>query len=207
MARPRKEDARDTRRLILDAALDLFSTHGYYATSMRQIARAVGVRESALYHHFASKDAILSAMLDTVGPGKARELFTLDIPAMAKKLGPRKLLHTLMHRLLDTWATPQEHKIAKLMLAEGPRLSGEGVFSPVARIFQAREMLGHLFTELIRLKLIRPVDVQAATMAFVGPLFMLRMIYLVMSPAPQIARLKKEADAHFELLWETLRKT
>ncbi|MBX7114883.1 MAG: TetR/AcrR family transcriptional regulator [Myxococcaceae bacterium] len=207
MARPRKEDARDTRRLVLDAALDLFSTHGYYATSMRQIARAVGVRESALYHHFASKDAILAALLDTLGPGQARELLTLDIPAMAKKWGARKLLRTLMHRLLEAWATPQEHKIAKLMLAEGPRLSVDGVFSPVTRIFQAREMLGHLFTELIRLKLIRPVDPQAATIAFIGPLFMLRMIYLVMSPVPQLPKLKKEADAHFTLLWETLKKT
>ncbi len=207
MARPRKEDARDTRRLILDAALDLFSTHGYYATSMRQIARAVGVRESALYHHYSSKDAILSALLDTLGPGQARELLSLDISTTAKKLGARKLLHTLMYRLLDAWATPQEHKIAKLMLAEGPRLSVEGVFSPVARIFQARDMLGHLFAELIRLKLIRSIDPQAATIAFIGPLFMLRMIYLVMSPLPQLQKMKKEADAHFELLWETLKKT
>ena len=68
-------------------------------------------------------------------------------------------------------------------------------------------MLGLLFAALIRLKLMPSIDPQAAPIAFIGPLFMLRMIYLVMSPLPQLQKMKKEADAHFELLWETLKKT
>ena len=47
-ARPVAGEARDTRREILDTALELFAEHGFHATSIRAIARAVGVRESAL---------------------------------------------------------------------------------------------------------------------------------------------------------------
>lgn len=48
---------------ILDAAAELFTTKGFASTSTRQIADAVGVRQASLYHHFATKDDILVALL------------------------------------------------------------------------------------------------------------------------------------------------
>src|SRR5437899_3045055 len=63
MGRPRLEAARDTRKEILDTALDLFAEHGFHATSVRALAAAVGVRESALYHYFPSKEAVLAAVI------------------------------------------------------------------------------------------------------------------------------------------------
>ena len=40
-------------------ALDLFSRYGFAGSSVRHIAKEVGIRESAIYNHFSSKDAIL----------------------------------------------------------------------------------------------------------------------------------------------------
>ncbi|HML47714.1 MAG TPA: TetR/AcrR family transcriptional regulator [Clostridia bacterium] len=53
-----------TKREILDKALMLFSVYGYTAVSVRTLARAVGIRESSIYHHYDGKDAILQALLD-----------------------------------------------------------------------------------------------------------------------------------------------
>ncbi len=69
--RPRLEQPRrpgkTAREEILDAAAELFTTQGYASTSTRRIADAVGVRQASLYHHFATKDDILDALLtDTV---------------------------------------------------------------------------------------------------------------------------------------------
>jgi AcrR family transcriptional regulator len=65
--RPRLERSRrpgkTAREEILDAAAELFTTHGYANTSTRRIADAVGVRQASLYHHFATKDDILDALL------------------------------------------------------------------------------------------------------------------------------------------------
>ncbi|MBS9536127.1 TetR/AcrR family transcriptional regulator [Mycobacterium sp. M1] len=65
--RPRLVPARrpgdSTRDEILDAAAELFTTVGYAATSTRRIAEAVGVRQASLYHHFATKEDILDALL------------------------------------------------------------------------------------------------------------------------------------------------
>ncbi len=50
----------DNRRLqLLDAAARLFRAHGYHATSMRDIARAVGMLPGSIYYHFPSKDELL----------------------------------------------------------------------------------------------------------------------------------------------------
>ena len=57
-----------SRNRILDAALQLFATHGYAGASMRQIAAAVGMKAPSLYNHFSGKAAILSALSAGMGP-------------------------------------------------------------------------------------------------------------------------------------------
>ncbi len=54
----------DTKQKILSAALELFSTCGYDAVSVGQIAKAVGIKAPSLYNHFASKRAIFDALFD-----------------------------------------------------------------------------------------------------------------------------------------------
>ncbi|MBO5598278.1 MAG: TetR/AcrR family transcriptional regulator, partial [Oribacterium sp.] len=61
----------NTRDEILDVALDLFSVNGYEATSISQIADAVGIRKASLYSHFASKQDILDNVVDSVLKGYA----------------------------------------------------------------------------------------------------------------------------------------
>ena len=55
-----------TKYEILDAALTLFSTGGYEATSISQIAEAVGIRKASLYSHFASKQDILDELIEII---------------------------------------------------------------------------------------------------------------------------------------------
>ena len=56
----------NTKQEILNAALDLFSVQGFEATSISQIADAVGIRKASLYSHFESKQAILDALIKDV---------------------------------------------------------------------------------------------------------------------------------------------
>lgn len=89
--RPRLEQRRrrgqTPRAEILDAAGELFTTHGYANTSTRAVADAVGIRQASLYHHFAAKDDILDALLgETVaGPLElAGQLAALPDPVQVK---------------------------------------------------------------------------------------------------------------------------
>ena len=53
----------DTKRRIMDAALELFAAHGYDAVSVEQIAGAVGIKAPSLYNHFVSKRAIFDEIV------------------------------------------------------------------------------------------------------------------------------------------------
>ena len=51
--------SREKETEILDAAARLFKEKGFHATSMRDIAEAVGMQKGSLYYHIASKEELL----------------------------------------------------------------------------------------------------------------------------------------------------
>lgn len=53
-----------TRQRVLDATSELFRTNGYQATSMRDIAAALGMKSGSLYYYYESKEALLAAILN-----------------------------------------------------------------------------------------------------------------------------------------------
>jgi AcrR family transcriptional regulator len=57
----------DTRSAILKKALELFMTHGYECTSMRQIADALGITKPAIYHYFHGKTELAMCVVDFFG--------------------------------------------------------------------------------------------------------------------------------------------
>ena len=59
-------DRGNTKQEILEASLELFSVQGFEATSISQIAEAVGIRKASLYSHFESKQAILDTLVKEV---------------------------------------------------------------------------------------------------------------------------------------------
>ena len=61
----RRRKMEDTKQRILEKSLELFSTKGYDAVSVGEIAKAVGIKAPSLYNHFPSKQAIFDAILET----------------------------------------------------------------------------------------------------------------------------------------------
>ncbi len=55
-----------TKEKILKIALKLFSAKGFKATTVRDIAGAVGIKQSALYNHFKNKDEILETLVSNL---------------------------------------------------------------------------------------------------------------------------------------------
>lgn len=57
------EGAAKTREAIIRAALELFATSGYRGTSLRRLAKLVGIEAGSLYNHISSKHELLSDMV------------------------------------------------------------------------------------------------------------------------------------------------
>lgn len=69
----------DTKRIILDKALELFAARGYDAVSVGEIAGAVGIRAPSLYHHYPCKQAIFDAIVESVTEQYEADTGKIDI--------------------------------------------------------------------------------------------------------------------------------
>ena len=54
----------DTKQRILDTATNLFSGHGFSATSIDDILKGVGITKGAFYHYFKGKDHLCEVILE-----------------------------------------------------------------------------------------------------------------------------------------------
>ena len=62
----RAAQGRATRGQLIEVATGLFADHGYEGTSIEAVLTAAGVSRGALYHHFAGKEALFTAVLEPV---------------------------------------------------------------------------------------------------------------------------------------------
>ena len=69
----------DTKQKILDKALALFSSRGYDAVSVGEIAQAVGIKAPSLYNHFPSKQAIFDVLVESVAAQYTRDTDQISI--------------------------------------------------------------------------------------------------------------------------------
>ena len=118
-------DRGNTKQEILEASLELFSVQGFEATSIAQIADAVGIRKASLYSHFESKQAILDALVkDILGQYEAHSIFarvdwenpahTKDMKMLTSDIAEQMVLGQIRYILHD----PQICKARKMLMIE-----------------------------------------------------------------------------------------
>ena len=108
----------ESRRDLMDVAIDCFAKYGAQATTIDRIAKAAGVTKGALYYHFKDKEELLfEAVKQRVGQFERRVIgdlpATTDAPGALRQLARacydhatksnhRRLIVTLMIEALDT---------------------------------------------------------------------------------------------------------
>ena len=65
----REAQARETRRAILAAALELFTANGYTATTIQAIAEDAGVAVQTVYAVFGNKRELLRQLIESTITG------------------------------------------------------------------------------------------------------------------------------------------
>jgi AcrR family transcriptional regulator len=85
------------RAQVLDIAVQLFIEKGYDATSVADLTERLGLTKSALYHHFESKDQLLSVALDEALTGLER---VLEEPAAQTGSAASRLAHVIRGAVL-----------------------------------------------------------------------------------------------------------
>jgi AcrR family transcriptional regulator len=102
---------------ILAEARRLFTERGFEATSIDDIAEAAGVAKGAVYHHFASKEAVFQRVLEDM-----QAQIAASVPAEAA--APRDLVEQIAAATLRYLLTASEPAFKRVLLIDGPAVIG-----------------------------------------------------------------------------------
>jgi AcrR family transcriptional regulator len=196
MSRPKNADGQRTRRALLDAALDLFAEKGFFGTSLRDVATAVGVRESAIYNYFPSKDALFEALIVATREEKTERLAAL---ATAPWADGRAALEEFTVAILEDYALPRQQQLFRILMSDGIRLAKNGRLNLLERMGNDGGGPVHdVLRRLIREGLVRDGDLTTLVIAFVSPLILWRHVRAINGDAPMVQNPEQFAREHVD---------
>jgi len=145
---PRRREPEEKRARLLEAARRLFAERGYAATTTADLARAAGMAEGTVFHHFGSKDALLAAVAADYGRGLAVHMFAGATPTDGEPAAETMLRRAFAYvrdqgglsRLLVLAPDPTEwsaaraasrHEIVSALATHFAAWSGRGAWRPL----------------------------------------------------------------------------
>lgn len=177
-----QKTTQNTRDALLDAALERFSRTGFGGTSIRDLATAVGIRESSVYKHFTSKQAIFDALIEraderlvaaTVQYGAVAS--DTEAAAEAYRGTGEEELCKIAHARFDfVTGDPQFTQLRRLMNIEQYRDAGVAERFREYLIGRPLAFQTEIFRKLIKTGQFRDgLDPEQIALAFFGPIYLL----------------------------------
>jgi TetR/AcrR family transcriptional regulator, regulator of cefoperazone and chloramphenicol sensitivity len=120
----------DTRRRILEAALEIFATEGYEGTSTRLLAERAGVNLPAIQYYFGSKEGLYRAVIEQLIQDKEAYMAPLAPKvraALADRETPAETLIALLCEMLEKFVE---------LISGGPQHESRRLFYARAEIEQ-----------------------------------------------------------------------
>ncbi len=137
MSRPKRENQQtDLRQRIIEAAWEQIAAEGASALALRAIARKVGITAPAIYHYFADRDALVTALIIEAYTSLGDSQLDARDAAPAEDLSGRLLATGLAYR---EWALvhPQRYQLIFGTPIPGYEAPFEQVFPAAVRSFWA----------------------------------------------------------------------
>ena len=155
----------ERKRIIVTAAIRLFSERGFRGTTTRELATAAGVTEPVLYQHFETKRDLYSALIETKSLEGQQRVDTILGPHLAAA-NDRVFFTRLATLILECYTDdPAYIRLLLFSALEGHEL---------ADLFYERELVGFYtiiadyIRRRIRQRAFRKMDAELAARAFVG---------------------------------------
>ncbi len=150
------------REDIVHTAAQIFRQKGYHATSMQDIAEAVQLRKSSLYHHINSKQELLLAILD-----EALDVLIDDIQAVVEDPAPpEEKLRKAIHRYIERITTNAD--LAAVLLLEHRNLDADSSREHIVRRDRFEHLWRRIIHEGVESGAFRTTDETVVTFALLG---------------------------------------
>ncbi len=138
--------------LILDAALDVFSTYGYRGTTVDQIAAKCGLSKPNLLYYFRRKEDIYTAVLE-----RTLTLWLAPLQALDADKDPIEELTRYIEAKLDlTFARPEASKLFANEILHGAPHVAAFLNGPLKELVAAKAKVIRHWVKLGKLRLVEP---------------------------------------------------
>lgn len=118
----RRLSSEDRRKQLLENAVKLFSKHGFSGTRTKDIAAASGVSEGVLFRHFATKEDLYQAILDSYEAGASGN-WVKEIKEPASRNDDEAFVRSLVHQIFHSFREePDFHRLMAYARLEGHSL-------------------------------------------------------------------------------------
>jgi AcrR family transcriptional regulator len=109
----------DKREQIIEGALIVFSKHGFHKASIKMIAKAAGIKSSALiYHYFADKKAVLEAIINEKTPMRQLPKAGTEMWVQMMEIPPEVAIPEIMTQILTLQDNPILVNLIRLFISE-----------------------------------------------------------------------------------------
>jgi AcrR family transcriptional regulator len=162
---PDNRDPKSTRERILDAALNIFASKGYYDTRLDEIVDESNTSKGSIYFHFPNKEKLFIALVDQFADVLERNVTDA---IQEEDQGMKRVRRALM-AVLDTFG--RYRRPAKILLVQAVGLG---------TVFEQKRMeITDRFAALIKTYLeeaiavgdIEPVDTEVVSHAWMGAIY------------------------------------
>ncbi len=194
-----------TKEKILKHALKLFSTKGYKATTVRDIAGSIGIKQSALYNHFKNKDEILETLIRDLTSSAIVTLFDDKDTQELHKQGKSLLMGIATTFKLLSF-DGQNEALFKLLMQEIFR--NERIREIYNEHFYQENVkkLSGLFFAMMQDDMIKSSDPLLLANEFFSPLFFYQMqVSLLKLDKKSTSSIVSLFEKHVELFWDNLK--
>lgn len=174
------------RRLLLDAARDLFARRDYRGTTTREIAQAAGVTEALLFRHFGSKAALFREALVLPFTGFVDEFGRTWRSIVPEETSEQELARHFVGRLYDVFV--ENRGLLVTLMASDVLTEDELVETGIADVRRAITLLGQISAEGMNLRSIDAAhpDLPAhSTVAMIAGMAALRSTYFGSNQPPR----------------------
>lgn len=197
------EDKKSTKEKILSISLKLFSENTYHGTSIRDIAKHIGKRESSIYNHFKAKEEILVHLIDQFSSRNFGPIILTDdlINNISK---PEKFFILLSENLISFWNSENERMFIKILLSKNAVSVSGYNYTINDYLDDFKSLCSFIFKEMMNHKFISKFDVKVLGDEFVSPLFLYGMQNLYgNTPKREVRQFIKN---HVDFFWRSVKK-
>jgi len=194
-----------TKEKILKHALKLFSTKGYKATTVRDIAGAMGVKQSALYNHFKNKDEILETLVTDLTSSAIVRLFD-DKDAQELHKQGKALLASIATTFKLIGFDSKNEALLKLLMQEIYR--NESIREIYNEHFYQENVkkLSGIFFSMMQEEKIKSSDPLLLANEFFSPLFFYQMqVSLLKLDKKSTSSVVSMFEKHVDFFWDNIK--